>query len=235
MRVPRPTLARERQLLSEGARVVVGLDEVGRGALAGPVAVGAVAVTADCVVRAPAGIRDSKELSAGARGELAARIPRWCASSAVGMASAGEIDAWGLTVALRTAALRALAALSRLSGIDVVLLDGGHDYLSHMPAADRFEPPGSKLREFTVVTEVKADAKRTSVAAASIVAKVARDALMMDLAGSVGRYGWERNKGYAAPEHRAGIERWGPSEYHRLSWRLPGAEANRTPPTAPGR
>jgi ribonuclease HII len=222
--VGRPTLGRERQLLAAGARVVVGVDEVGRGALAGPVAVGAVAVTAATVIRAPVGIRDSKDLSPVARGRLAGLIRTWCAAGSVGMASAAEIDAWGLTVALRCAALRALSGLEGLPGIDVVLLDGTHDYLGSDPAIpgmpDALDTVGGLVLG-RIETEAKADAKRTSVAAASILAKTARDSLMVQLAVEESRYGWERNKGYAAPEHRAALRRWGPTAEHRVSWRLP--------------
>ncbi|MCB0914430.1 MAG: ribonuclease HII [Actinobacteria bacterium] len=213
----RPTLALERQLLAQGARAVVGLDEVGRGALAGPVAVGAVMVTARCVRRAPAGIRDSKDLTMAARGRLATAIDRWSASSAVGMASPAEVDALGVLVALRLAAGRSLAQLRPTSKIDVILLDGNVDYLSRGGESDPSEPAVER-----VITEVKADSKRTSVAAASIVAKVARDDLMRRLAADEDRYGWERNKGYASAEHTAALRRWGPSGQHRLSWRLPG-------------
>lgn len=235
----RPTLGRERRLLTEGARVVVGVDEVGRGALAGPVAVGAVAITASTARRAPVGIRDSKDLTAAVRNRLAVQIVQWCAASAVGMASAAEIDAWGLTAALRRAALRALCALNGLPGLDVVLLDGTHNYLATGPTAGAdisagagattgpgaplgTDPGGSGLGGSIgrIETEAQADSKRTTVAAASILAKTQRDALMAQLAVDESRYGWERNKGYAAPDHRAALRRWGPTAQHRLSWQL---------------
>ncbi len=205
-----PSLRLERE-----ARVVVGLDEVGRGALAGPVAVGAVAITDTCG-RPPVGIRDSKELSAQHRAALAPRIERWSSAAAVGWASAGEVDAMGLTAALRCAAIRALGRL-RLGMIDAVLLDGSHDYLG----SGELMVAESVVHVGEVRTGIRADSRWTSVAAASVIAKHARDTHMAALAQVEPRYGGTTNKGYAAVAHRRALQKYGPSSEHRLSWRLP--------------
>lgn len=207
--------------MREGARVVAGVDEVGRGALAGPVAVGAVAIDAD-TGPPPVGLRDSKQLSAAARDRLAPQIRSWAAASAVGLAGPEEIDAFGLMAALRLASARALLGCG-LSAVDVVLLDGTYDFIGCDPAVGT----RSEMRVGRVITGARADNRWSTVAAASIIAKAARDALMVELAGTPvaaqdDPYGWRRNKGYAAPEHRRGLLRWGPSAHHRLSWRLLG-------------
>lgn len=203
----RPSLRREKALLGDAALLVAGCDEVGRGALAGPVTVGLVVVDAD-VRRVPSGLSDSKLLTPARRERLVPHIHRWCRASAVGHASPQEIDALGLTQALRLAGLRALGTLNEGSGVqpDVLLLDGSHDWLS--PVA----PP--------VVTQVKADLTCASVAAASVLAKTTRDRLMCELAATRPEFGWDENKGYGSGWHRAALRRHGPSEHHRLSWRL---------------
>lgn len=203
------TLRVERALLREASpgTLLAAIDEVGRGALAGPVAVGVVVIDADTGA-APRGVRDSKECDQATRELLAPRVRAWALRSAVGMSSSAEIDAIGIVSALALAAARALNA----TGVrpDVVLLDGKHDWMSRVT-------PGSR-----VVTRIQADATCAAVAAASIIAKVTRDAHMVDLARRQPEYGWGANKGYAAPDHVAALERLGPSPWHRVSWRLPG-------------
>lgn len=216
-----PSLRLERRLLREGATLVGGVDEVGRGALSGPVSVGIV-VVADSH-RALAGVRDSKLLTAQARGALVPRIRSWAADWSVGHAAPGEIDELGIVAALRLAALRALAQLER--GPDVVILDGKHDWLSGPSQESLFgddltEEP--KVGVPSVITLVKADVQCTSVAAASVLAKVERDAIMTDLHEGSPHYGWVENKGYAAPDHMDALRRHGPTVHHRRSWRLPG-------------
>lgn len=203
------TLRVERSLLRQrppGA-LLAAIDEVGRGALAGPVAVGVVVLDVDAP-SAPTGVRDSKECDPATRERLAPLVRAWARRSAVGMSSSAEIDAVGITRALAIAAARAINA----TGVrpDLVLLDGKHDWLSRVA-------PGAE-----VVTRVKADTTCAAVAASSIIAKVARDSLMVDLAVRHPEYEWDSNKGYAAPDHLAALERHGPSPWHRLSWRLPG-------------
>lgn len=209
----RPTLTAERRLLRSGAGSVVGLDEVGRGSLAGPVSVGAVRVHLQTRT-APTGLRDSKLLSAGQRERLYDRLLRWAPGSAVGHASPAEIDVLGLTGALRLAGVRALTSLG--GPIEALILDGAHDWLG---STDDGLPefPGSHR----VTVRVKADQHCSAVAAASVLAKVERDALMANLADAGDTYGWRNNKGYAAPDHLAALRSHGPTAQHRLSWQLP--------------
>lgn len=205
-----PTSLRlERSLLREaGPRAVLAaVDEVGRGALAGPVAVGIVVIEAGCPP-APAGTRDSKDCPPEERQALAPRIRAWARHSCVGMASSEEIDGRGIVGALALAAARALNSIAVIP--DVVLLDGSHDWLSRVA-------PGRRI-----VTRIRADGSCAAVAAASIIAKVARDAHMAEISALHPDYRWESNKGYAAPEHLAALAERGPSPVHRLSWRLPG-------------
>lgn len=215
----RPSLRVERTLQREGYAVLVGMDEVGRGALAGPVSVGVCAIDATCR-SAPQGVRDSKLLAPAARERLVPRIRRWSLAHAVGHASPQEIDDVGIMVALRLAGERALAQLGLVP--DLVLLDGSHDWLTD-PAREGLlglladGPPGPPVR-----TMVKADLRCSSVAAASVLAKVARDTMMVELADEYAGYGWEHNKGYAAPEHQEALRSLGPSVHHRRSWRLTG-------------
>jgi ribonuclease HII len=209
MGVADPTLDFEHSLLANGATSVIGCDEVGRGALAGPVAVG-VAVMNATVAPLPLGIRDSKMLSEPRRELLAPVAVAWALHSAVGLASALEVDEIGLIAALGLAGKRALGELHR-SGVDirrsVVVLDGDSDYLNKV-----------MRRPLNVVTRVKADRDCGSVAAASVIAKVHRDRLMIDAHAVTPDYGWASNKGYGSTDHMDAITRFGPHELHRKSW-----------------
>ena len=244
-------------MLRAGHRMVAAIDEVGRGALAGPVTVGVVVVDAD-TPSAPAGVRDSKLLTPEARAKIAPRLRRWAPMYAVGHASAQEIDRIGIIAALRLAACRALGSLPVQP--DCALLDGSHNWLSIpavLPVRDdepalfeldvvvepfAFGPAvGSGLAEVraeivpgTVVTQVKADMRCAAVAAASVLAKVERDAIMVELAQRYPGYGWELNKGYSAPEHISALRRLGPSDLHRISWNLPGVGGEPDPAQFPG-
>jgi ribonuclease HII len=204
-----PTLRHERILLREGARLVIGMDEVGRGAIAGPVAVGLSIVDVDTRT-APEGLKDSKLLPEPKREELHPKVARWSRYAAVGMASNERIEQIGIIAALGLAARRAIDAI-RDQGVDltgaVVLLDGSHDWLS--PAINGTIP---------VTMKVKADRTCAAVAAASVLAKVQRDRLMIDNDAVHPGYVWTSNKGYASAEHYAGIERVGASPLHRWSW-----------------
>lgn len=204
-----PTLDLERALLDGGCASVAGVDEVGRGALAGPVTVGVTVVDAS-TAPPPDGLRDSKLLRPAARERLAPQIGPWAVAAATAEASAAEIDDIGIVAALRTAALRALAELPVTP--DAIVLDGHHDWLGdHVDAR--------------VHTQVKADMTCASVAAASVLAKVARDAVMATLARSdpaLAAFGWDANKGYASAGHVDALRRYGPTDWHRRSWRLPG-------------
>lgn len=212
MTVVEPRLTLERRLLREHS-VVIACDEVGRGALAGPVAVGAAVVTpADARRRIPQGLRDSKLVPEPRRAEVAARAAQWVSVSAVGWASSVEIDEIGIMRALGLATVRALAEL-RAQGVApeeaIVILDGNYDYIT---------PAGAT--GLTVRPVIKADRDCASAAAASVIAKVARDALMTGLHDELPAYRWASNKGYASPEHREAIREHGISRHHRASWAI---------------
>lgn len=221
-----PTLREERRLLRAGHRLVAGVDEVGRGALAGPVTVGVVVVH-ERTRTAPAGLRDSKLLTPAAREALAPRLRRWAPAWAVASAEPEEIDAYGILGALRLAGARAFAQLP--DPPDAVLLDGSYDWLTR-PAApptlfgddDPFVGRGPVLPAGAVSTLVKGDLRCAAVAAASVLAKTTRDAIMRERAPWFPEYGWADNKGYAAPEHVSALAQLGPCRQHRRSWRLPG-------------
>jgi ribonuclease HII len=180
-----------------------------------------VLITADTKT-APQGVRDSKLLTPDARRRLLPKIQRWAPSYGIGHASPGEIDEFGIIAALRLAGHRALAQLSVEP--DSVLLDGNHDYLTPPEQAMLVGPPVVLERVPPVVTMIKADMRCAAVAAASILAKTARDAIMIELAREHPEYGWAENKGYSAPEHIAALCELGPTAHHRVSWRLPGRD-----------
>ncbi len=205
-----PTLQVERSLLPGRQGVIIGCDEVGRGALAGPVAVGVCAVDVRVSSRVPHGLRDSKMLSEPRREELAPIARSWALAHGVGYASAEEIDTLGISACLGLAGKRALAEL-HAAGIDVagstILLDGQFDWLT--PAL---------VTPLSVRTRIKADRDCASVAAASVISKVARDRLMIEHHEGFPDYGWVRNKGYASEEHRAAIVARGATRLHRHTW-----------------
>ncbi len=209
-----PSLRVERSFFAAG--VVAGSDEVGRGALGGPVSAGVVVVD-ERTRRIPPGLRDSKLLTPAAREALVPKIERWAVAHAVGHASAAEIDELGILAALRLAGERALHQL----GVEpaVVVLDGNYDWFCRPPRASTSPRPAPPER---VELRIKADLTCASVAAASVLAKVARDALMRELGAQHPAYGWSVNKGYATPEHLAALRELGPCAEHRRSWRLPG-------------
>jgi len=213
-----PTLREERRLLRSGHALVAGMDEVGRGALAGPVSVGTVVVDLGTPA-VPAGVRDSKLLTAAARQALVPALRGWARAHAVGHAEPEEIDSLGIVGALRLAGHRALDALPDRP--DCVLLDGSHDWLSH-PGATLFDGPDPDRVGPSVVTMIKADRRCAAVAAASVLAKVERDGVLGRRALEFPGYGWERNKGYGAAEHVRALRSRGPCPQHRRSWRLPG-------------
>jgi ribonuclease HII len=210
-----PGLRHERELLHDDVSLLAGVDEVGRGSLAGPVSVGIVVIDGQ-VRRPPTGLRDSKLLTPAARKALVPRIRRWALACAVGHASATEIDALGLTAALRLAGWRAFETLSLRPHL--VLLDGNYDWFSP-PQPDLFddEPPPQAP---PVTTRIKADLRCASVAAASVLAKTERDAMMTEFAKTYPEFGWDENKGYASPAHQTALAELGPCPLHRLSWRL---------------
>ena len=215
MTVAAPKLTLERKFLTE-YDLIISLDEVGRGALAGPVAVGATVMdAAGARRRVPEGLRDSKLVSEKRRPDVAARAAAWVQASSVGWATAAEVDAGGIMRALGLAASRAIDAVvaqgAQLESA-LVILDGNHDYVSRVHAAPL------QLRSV-----IKGDRDCASVSAASVIAKVARDTYMAQLHSHHPPYQWDRNKGYASAEHRAAIRAEGLSPYHRASWAIADA------------
>ena len=214
--VPVPSLRAERELFDGGASIVLACDEVGRGALAGPVSVGLVVIDAS-VRRMPAGLRDSKLMTEPRREAMAPKAAAWVRGWAVGEASAAEIDAIGIMACLGLAGARAFAALVAAEpDIDdaPLLLDGNYDWLS--PSIER---------RARVVTRIKADRDCASVAAASVIAKVHRDGGMRRAHDETPLYGWDENKGYSSRAHFAAIDEHGPSGIHRMTWLHDRSEA----------
>lgn len=195
-----PSFQAVRALFAEGCEWVAGLDEVGRGAWAGPVAVGVAAVRLEHLVHVPKGVRDSKLLAERAREALFEPLVRWCPAYAVGEASPQECDELGMTAAQALAAGRAFGRLGL--ELDAVVVDGSFDYTGH--------PRARPL--------VAADASCTLVAAASVLAKVTRDRVMIAYEEAFPGYGFPRNKGYISREHRDAVARLGLSPLHRRSW-----------------
>ena len=229
----RPDRCLEKALL-ETYDCVGGLDEVGRGALAGPVSVGLAIVARRTDDGFPEGLADSKQLTARARRGLVDPVRSWLADHAVAHASPAEIDERGIVGALRTAGLRALQQVAdRGHAPGIIILDGVADWLT-APQPDLLTPLESTPRPEVapesagagptppVHMEVKADARCAVVAAASVLAKVERDHLMADLDDP--GYGWASNKGYASPAHIRGLAALGASDQHRRSWHLPGLD-----------
>ncbi|MEY3744536.1 MAG: hypothetical protein RLZ48_214 [Actinomycetota bacterium] len=202
---PVPTLDVERQLFAAGARVIVGIDEVGRGAIAGPVTIGAVAIDASHTTF-PEGLADSKLLTPKRREAMEPLVREGPPAHATGSATAEDIDRIGIVSALGLAASRALAALGVTP--DVLIIDGNTPFLVE-------EPDGPRI-----IMRIKADQDCASVAAASVIAKVERDALMTRLHVEHPQYGWEGNKGYGAAVHTDAIRTHGVTVYHRTSWNL---------------
>lgn len=196
---PAPTYEVERRLAgAAGLAGIAGVDEVGRGAWAGPVVVGAAVADGSAP---PAGLTDSKKLNAKRRTEMAEQLRPWVLDHAFGRAEPAEVDELGMTGALRLAAQRALEGLR--SRPEHVLLDGAYDYLG---------------RPWRVRTQVKADLACVTVAAASVLAKVHRDALMAELDAEFPGYGFATAVGYPSPQHRRALAEHGPTPHHRLSW-----------------
>ncbi len=193
-----PTLARENALWAKGCRYVAGLDEVGRGPLAGPVVAAAVVLPHNATIIA--GLRDSKQMTARQRDRVAGVIRDTALAWGVGAASPREIDRLNILGATALAMRRALSLLSQAP--DHVLVDG---------------KPFPELRcEHEAI--IKGDATCLSIAAASVLAKQARDRLMVLLASRFPAFGWEQNMGYGTAEHLAAIEANGLTPHHRRSF-----------------
>ena len=192
-----PTLDVERRLWSEGHQVVVGMDEVGKGAWAGPLTLVAAVLPSD---RRVYRVRDSKLLTEAEREKLYDRIADWCVAWSAGHATNEECDQLGMSAAQRLAARRALDGLGLEA--DAVLVDGRWDFVGN-----------GKTQAL-----VKGDATCLTIAAASILAKVTRDRLMRAAAGDYPDYNFDSNKGYPCPRHRAAFAAQGPTPLHRRSW-----------------
>ena len=190
----------ERSLVSEGADgCIVGLDEVGRGPVAGPLAVGAVVLPPD---RRIEGLNDSKQVKPEMRREVAERITHEAVAWAVEYVSPADIDRDGMSASLRRAFSGALAQVVAQGVAPALVLVDGNPL--HIHELER--------------NVVKGDAKCASIAAASIVAKVERDELMERLAPLYPHYGFDENKGYASPQHIDAIRTYGLCEIHRASF-----------------
>jgi ribonuclease HII len=196
-----PSLELETELVAKYGQVI-GLDEVGRGAIAGPVAVGAAIFSAKTSPQIPQGLRDSKLIPETKRDLIAQSVFEWT-NTAVGYSTVVEIDAQGISWSLQQAALRALENLGAKEG--VILLDGSHNFLQG-------------LVDLPVVMRTKADRDCAVVSAAALSAKVARDAVMIELDQKFPAYQWAGNKGYASERHIAALQELGPSVEHRVSW-----------------
>lgn len=195
--VPLPDLSRELALIAQGCTMVAGVDEAGRGPLAGPVVAAAVILDHS---RIPPGLQDSKKLTAAARESLCAALCEVAVVS-VGRASVAEIDRLNILRASHLAMLRAVQGLG--TAADHALIDGN------------LLPEGLPCPATAVVG---GDARCLSVAAASIVAKVTRDRDMVALAQQYPGYGWERNMGYPTPDHKKALARLGATPHHRRSF-----------------
>ncbi len=197
---------------------MVGVDEVGRGALAGPMTVGAVVITD--LTSPPPGLNDSKLLTPARREALVGPLESWAAAWSLGSASAAEIDAWGLRIALAVAATRAIDGLSVRP--THALIDGSFNLL-RAPLDVSFgavAPPPLTYARLPVTTVVKGDRSCATIAASSVLAKVHRDQLMVALSAEFESYDWARNKGYGAPRHLKALREEGPCYHHRRTWHL---------------
>jgi ribonuclease HII len=196
---PVPTLEYERRWWAAGHTVVVGMDEVGRGAWAGPIMVGAAVVPRQGRLK---GVRDSKMLPEERREELFDKVASWCVAWSVGSASQRECDELGMAEAQRLAARRALGDLGLVP--TAVLLDGKWDFVGN-----------GGLGTDKIVC---GDKRCLSIAAASILAKVTRDRYMRAVAPNYPHYEFQHNKGYPCWRHKLALQAYGPSAIHRRSW-----------------
>lgn len=198
-----PDLCEEFALYATGYAHVAGLDEAGRGAWAGPVCAAAVVLPLDRtdLLDLLSGVRDSKQLSPAQREALLPLVVQVAEAVGVGWSTPAEVDEVGIVPATRQAMARATAQLDGL--VDALLVD--YVWLPDLDLPQRALP--------------KADVHCLSVAAASIVAKVSRDRLMVALDQDLPGYGFARHKGYGTRQHREALARLGPSPIHRMSWR----------------
>jgi len=193
----------EQSLWQKGIQIVAGIDEAGRGAWAGPVAAAAVVLPDDPRIGLTlSGVRDSKQMTPRAREHWAVEIQSVALAWSVGMASAAEIDALGILPATRAAMTRAIQGLA---------LSPQHFLFDFIHWKD-CPYPGEKL--------VRGESQSLSIAAASVLAKTARDQLMRDLEEEYGGYAFARHKGYGTAQHRQAIDRFGLCAVHRRSFKI---------------
>jgi len=200
-----PNTSFESDLWDEGLIYIAGLDEAGRGALAGPVSVGAVILPNDKTLLSStlAGARDSKQMTPRKRETLAPRIREIALEWAVGFATSEEIDMQGIVRATRLAAIRAL-----------------HQFMitpQYLLTDFRLELPQINIPQTSII---KGDAHCLSIACASILAKTERDALMRELDSQYPGYGLKKHKGYGTQVHRSAVKRLGLSPIHRKTFRI---------------
>jgi ribonuclease HII len=200
---PKADLQHEWALRQKGHTLIAGLDEAGRGAWAGPVVVGAVILPLERLdlIQALDGVRDSKQVSEGRRPKLIPRILEVAVAASVGHATHWEIDEYGIVPATRLAMRRAL------------------DLLAVQPDAlltDAIQLPESGL---PCTPLIKGDQRSLSIAAASILAKVARDRFMVELDDLWPQYGFRAHKGYGTPYHQQTLHNFGPAEIHRYTFK----------------
>ena len=210
------SLDSERRIFERGNRFVIGIDEVGRGAIAGPVAVGVSLIdkTNPALEAWPEKLQDSKLMTPKSRSEIASPLMEWVSSYAVGFSTNKEIDELGISEALRLAAVSALDELFKDAKTRktiaedgaVILLDGSQNWL------------GKVSYGLDVQVQVKADTNCVSVAAAAVLAKVTRDSLMQELDTQNPGYGLAGHKGYASAAHIAALRALGPTDIHRVTW-----------------
>ncbi len=196
-----PKLTVERELWESGHTIVVGLDEVGRGAWAGPLAIGAVVLPKDSRVN---GVRDSKMLTEREREALFDKLTDWCTHWSVGMVDHDECDRIGMSAAQKLAAKRAIEGLGVTP--DHVVIDGNWDFVAE------------SIGRGKTTLIVKGDATCLSISTASVIAKVTRDRLLREMDEHFPGYNFAENKGYPCPKHKMALQAYGPSTFHRKSW-----------------
>ncbi|CAN5189364.1 ribonuclease HII [soil metagenome] len=197
-RIKKPGLHFEKQAYAEGFRLVAGVDEVGRGCLAGPVV--AAACILDPVKRLPKGLNDSKKLTPKLREEIAEKLKSVCVAYAIGQVEADEIDEINILEATKKAMRLAIQGLG--CGTDYLLIDA------------------VRLKDIDLpqMPIIRGDSISASIAAASVLAKTYRDALMVGYHGQFPSYGFDGHKGYAASVHLDALREHGPCRIHRMSF-----------------
>ena len=196
-----PTRNFENALWKEGKEFVVGIDEVGRGAWAGPLTIAAAIIPKDKRLYR---IRDSKLLNGIERESLFEAIGNWCIDWSVGHATNNECDKYGMSNAQKLAAQRAIESLNVKPAH--ALIDGKWNFVEGI------------IGRGNTTMVIKGDTKCLSIAAASILAKVTRDRMMKEHHDSFPEYEFKSNKGYPCPKHKSALKSYGPTPLHRVSW-----------------